>query len=398
MRRAARFYLAGFDRMLLKLSTRDLRPLSEISSVPFIGRISQNPECSSISATHEIFLAAAAVESLPTGFRAYLVRDAAISAAQVDSFALAPELGYLAHGDVVRIDPKRRALTALYRRNSPSNFFLVTERCDNYCLMCSQPPKAADDSWLVDELRQVIPLVSQETAELGITGGEPGLLRQRLVELIGSMKSYLPRTAVHVLSNGRQFADASFASSLGKLGHPDLMIGIPLYSDLPEEHDFIVQARGAFDETIRGILNLKRAGIRVEIRFVVHEETYRRLPEFAEFVTRNLLFVHHVALMGLEPTGFAKANIEALWVDPLDYQNQLRGAVLALSRSRLKVSIYNHQLCVLDQSLHRFARKSISDWKNRYFEDCEGCTQQTACGGFFASATLRRSRGIAAVS
>jgi His-Xaa-Ser system radical SAM maturase HxsC len=398
MRRAARFYSAGFDRMLLKLSTRDLQPLSETSSVSFIGRISQNPECSSISATHEIFLAAAAVESLPTGFRAYLVRDPAISAAQVDSFALAPELGYLAHGDVVRIDPKRRALTALYRRNSPSNFFLVTERCDNYCLMCSQPPKAADDSWLVDELRQVIPLVSQETPELGITGGEPGLLRERLVELIGSMKSYLPRTAVHVLSNGRQFADASFASSLGKLGHPDLMIGIPLYSDLPEEHDFIVQARGAFDETIRGILNLKRSGVRVEIRFVVHEETYRRLPEFAEFVTRNLLFVDHVAIMGLEPTGFAKANIEALWVDPLDYQNQLRGAVLALRRSRLKVSIYNHQLCVLDQSLHRFARKSISDWKSRYFEECEGCSQQTSCGGFFASATLRRSRGIAAVS
>jgi His-Xaa-Ser system radical SAM maturase HxsC len=249
----------------------------------------------------------------------------------------------------------------------------------------------------VDELRQVIPLVSPETRELGITGGEPGLLRERLIELIALMKSYLPRTAVHVLSNGRQFADADFARSLGELGHPDLMIGIPLYSDLPEEHDFVVQARGAYDETIRGISNLKRAGVRVEIRFVVHEATYRRLPEFAEFVTRNLLFVDHVALMGLEPTGFAKTNIDALWIDPLDYQEHLRKAVLALSRARLNVSIYNHQLCVLDPSLHRFARKSISDWKNRYFDDCEACTRQPSCGGFFASATLRRSRGIAAV-
>jgi His-Xaa-Ser system radical SAM maturase HxsC len=382
--------------MLLKLSTRDLRPLSETSGAPFIGRISETAECSPISATHEIFLAAAGAKSLPPGFRACLARDAAVTVAAMDSFALAPELGYLAHGDVVRIDPKRRALTAIYRRNSPSNFFLVTERCDNYCLMCSQPPKATDDSWLVDELRDVIPLVSPETRELGITGGEPGLLRERLVELVGLMQSYLPRTAVHILSNGRQFADAGFASSLGKLGHPDLMIGIPLYSDLPEEHDFVVQARGAFEETIRGILNLKRAGVRVEIRFVVHEETYRRLPEFAEFITRNLLFVDHVALMGLEPTGFAKANIETLWIDPLDYQGQLREAVLALNRARLKVSIYNHQLCVLDESLHRFAQKSISDWKNRYFEDCEGCTRQPSCGGFFASATVRRSRGIAA--
>jgi His-Xaa-Ser system radical SAM maturase HxsC len=389
--------LGGFDRMLLKLSTRDLRPLSNTSSASFIARISQNAEPSALSATHEVFLATAGADRLPKGFRGCLTRDTSVSEAPLDSFVLAPELGYLAHGDVVRIDPKRQALTALYRRNSRSNFFLVTERCDNYCVMCSQPPKATDDSWLVDELRRVIPLVSPETTELGITGGEPGLLRERLVDLIALMKSCLPRTAVHVLSNGRQFADASLATTMGKVQHSDLMIGIPLYSDLAEEHDFVVQARGAFDETIRGILNLKRAGVRVEIRFVIHEQTYRRLPELAEFITRNLLFVDHVALMGLEPTGFAKANIAALWVDPLDYQSELLAAVRALNCAKLRVSIYNHQLCVLDPALHHFAQKSISDWKNRYFEDCEGCTKRGSCGGFFASASLWRSRGIAPV-
>ena len=95
------------------------------------------------------------------------------------------------------------------------------------------------------------------------------------------------------------------------------MFGIPLYSDLPEEHDYVVQARGAFDETVRGILNLKRMGVRVALRFVVHAETFERLPKFAEFVARNLLFVDHIAIMGLEPTGFAKTNVDTLWVDPL---------------------------------------------------------------------------------
>jgi hypothetical protein len=137
--------------------------------------------------------------------------------------------------------------------------------------------------------------------------------------------------------------------------------------------------------------------VRVELRFVIHAETYARLPAFARFVARNLLFVDHVALMGLELMGFAKTNQDSLWVDPLDYQDELIAAVRLLVRAGLNTSIYNHQLCVLAPSLHPFARKSISDWKNLYFDECERCAQKSACGGFFASATLRRSRGVSAM-
>jgi len=45
------------------------------------------------------------------------------------------------------------------------------------------------------------------------------------------------------------------------------------------------------DETVRGILNLKREHQRVEVRVVIHKQTYRGLPRLAEFLARNLLFV-----------------------------------------------------------------------------------------------------------
>jgi hypothetical protein len=73
--------------------------------------------------------------------KGYLVKEATTSSGLPDVFVLSPDHQYLAHGDVVRIDPRRGGLTALYRRGSESNGFLVTERCDNYCVMCSQPPK-----------------------------------------------------------------------------------------------------------------------------------------------------------------------------------------------------------------------------------------------------------------
>ena len=37
-------------------------------------------------------------------------------------------------------------------------------------------------------------------------------------------------------------------------------------------HDYVVQADGAFDETVRGILNLKRQGVLMEVRVVVHKQ------------------------------------------------------------------------------------------------------------------------------
>jgi His-Xaa-Ser system radical SAM maturase HxsC len=380
--------------MLLKLSAPGLRALSEGAESPFVGRICEDPERPEAERHREILLVRKPQGTLPVGFRAYLVQQEQPALGLRDLYLLGARHNYLAHDDVVRINPGQQTLSALYRRSSKSNTFLVTEQCDNYCVMCSQPPRARDDSWLVDEIKEVIPLISPETEEIGISGGEPALLGARLVELIGMLKQFLPRTAVHVLSNGRRFRDQAFARAIGEIAHADLMIGIPVYSDIPEEHDYVVQAKGAFDETIRGILNLKRAGVRVELRFVIHRDTFARLPQFAQFVARNLLFVDHVALMGLEPIGFAKSNIERLWIDPLDYQSQLAEAVTTLSCAGAVVSIYNHQLCVLHPELHRYARKSISDWKNLYFDECESCQVKNECGGFFASAQLRKSRGI----
>ena len=381
--------------MLTQLHGSHLRALGAASADPFFGKIVEGESHAEEARENCIYLSREKrTPALPPGYRAYLVTGELQGDTPKDCYRLGQPMHYLADGDVVRLEPRRHRIHAIYRKSSPSNSLLVTERCDNFCLMCSQPPKSADDSWLVDELFQMIPLMSRETVALGITGGEPALLGRRLPDLIGALETHLPRTAVHVLSNGRAFADPERAREVAAVAHHDLMIGIPVYSDLAEEHDYVVQARGAYTETIKGIIHLKRHKVRVEIRCVIHAETYRRLPELAEFISRNLRFVDHVALMGLELMGFAKTNVQQLWIDPADYQTELVRAVDTLRRAGMKVSVYNHQLCVLDPRIHDVQQKSISDWKNTYFEECDGCARLDECGGFFASSSLRRSRAL----
>ncbi len=290
---------------------------------------------------------------------------------------------HLGDKDIVLIN-RRGYVRTVIRHGSGSNSLFATDRCNSLCLMCSQPPREVDDRSKVAELTRIVSLMDPSTKELGITGGEPTLLGDGLLDVIAACKGVLPRTALHVLSNGRRFWYPRYSKKLAAVGHPDLIMGIPVYSDIDSVHDYVVQAKGAFDETIIGLQNLARYEVPVEIRVVIQRHTAPRLPQLAEFIYRNLTFAAHVAFMGLEITGFAKPNLDQLWIDPEDYSEGLEIAATRLATAGLNVSIYNHQLCRLPSSLWPFCRQSISDWKNEFAPGCNQCDVKSACGGFFA--------------
>jgi len=326
------------------------------------------------------------------GFASILVPGAGVAVDELPGlsnsknvFLLSEDFQYLAEGDIVRLNPESGNVSTVFRKNTPNNSILLTERCNHLCLMCSQPPKDVDDTWLLEDAFALVRMIPTDTPNIGFTGGEPTTYGNRFIELIETTKRNLPRTSVDVLTNGRAFKSESYAAKLGRVKHPDLQLGIPIYSDDPVRHDFIVQSEGAFDETLHGVLNLKRHGVRVEIRVVIHQQSLPRLVQTCEFIARNLLFVDHVALMGLEITGFTRANLEQLWVDPYEYRDTLSEAIEVLRAYGLSCSIYNHQLCLINDDVHDVCRQSISDWKNEFLPACDSCAKMRSCGGFFSS-------------
>jgi His-Xaa-Ser system radical SAM maturase HxsC len=331
------------------------------------------------------------------GYEAALFSYAPAEAPSGPAILAPPHLEYLGDDDVVHMYPNG-TVQVLYRRSSDFNVILATERCNSLCLMCSQPPRDVDDSYRVKDILRLLDLISLDAREICISGGEPTLLDQGLLAIVEKAERVLPGTALHILSNGRRFRDSAYALAFSEIRHHDLMLGVPLYSDIDWRHDHVVQARGAYDETIEGLYNLARCGVRIELRVVLHAQTVARLPELAQFIGRNLPFVEQVALMGLEMTGFTPRNLDVLWIDPHDYARELEAAVRSLALLGTRVWIYNHQLCTIPKSLWPFAVKSISDWKNVYLPECDGCAVRYRCGGFFQSATKRHSAHIRAVA
>ena len=260
--------------------------------------------------------------------------------------------------------------------------------------MCCQPPNNNDD--LERNYIKNIKLIDTAPTTLpsiGITGGEPTLLGSKLFSLIDYIKYKLPETEIHLLTNGRAFADINYAKELLHCGRDNILIGVPIHSDCSVDHDYITQSEGSFEETMLGLYNLERCGFDVELRIVLNKITCQRLPQMANFIYRNLPFIRYVAFMGMEYTGYTIRNHKIVWIDPLEYQTELENAVFELHRWGMNVSIFNLTHCVLNERLWKFAVKSISDWKNEYAEFCEECIMKNECCGLF-STSKKQSIGL----
>lgn len=289
----------------------------------------------------------------------------------------------LSEGDIVIVDMVTGEIIVGYEKNSVHNSILASTDCNCRCIMCPQSLVEDSPENLKNNI-EIIRLIDKNTKALGITGGEPLILGDGLIKLLKECKRQLPETQIQILTNGTLLKDDAYIRRITLLRLKKLIFCIPLYADTDREHDFIMQRNGAFEDTIQGLYNLAARKQLVEIRTVVMSLNYRRLPQIAEFIYRNLPFAIHVAFMGMEVEGQARKNIQKLWASPIEYAPYLKEAVIYLSRQNMDVSIYNEQLCLMPNEIWNFMRKSISEWKNTYLEKCSCCKAKNECAGFFA--------------
>lgn len=380
--------------------TLRVRGRSEGLAQRILGRITRAPVNSSERGSYILIAKDADALQDCAGYASVLLSGSLRAVArEIDAPTVtAASFDHLKDGYVVAVEPRNGFVLTRYRSDSNYNVLFATEQCNSNCLMCSQPPKDIDDSWRVAENLKLISLIQDNPKFLCISGGEPTLLGDGLLETLSALRDRLPTTNVQMLTNGRRYSDRNFCQQVASVKHPHLISAVPLYADVADVHDYIVQAQGAFDETIEGLYNAAEAGMTLEIRVVLHKQSIPRLPQLAEYISQNFPFAAHVALMGLENMGYVKKNWETLWIDPVDYAGPLDEAARTLTRHGLLVSIYNLPLCVVPKGLWGLTRKSISDYKNIYLAECDGCVVREHCSGLFLSQETRHSAGIRRVS
>ncbi|MBU1230998.1 MAG: His-Xaa-Ser system radical SAM maturase HxsC [Proteobacteria bacterium] len=298
--------------------------------------------------------------------------------------------------DVVSIAPDGD-IRFLWETGSRNNALLLTEACNCRCLMCPQPPKPFD-ARQVKVAGDVLELSAPGfTGEICLTGGEPTLCGDRLFEILVKCGERHPQASLMMLTNGKRFSEFDFAKRFAGVG-ADVKVAVSLHADVDTLHDRIVGSTGSFRKTQQGLYNLAKFGQCIEIRVVVSRLNHERLVQIARHIYRNYPFVAHVTFMALEITGHARDNHAAVWADPFGYGDTLEKALHELHRAGLRVSAYNHPLCLLPKAAWPFARKSISTWKNSYEPVCGDCSMRTECCGIFTTSGTDLSPHLKSIS
>ena len=206
-------------------------------------------------------------QNMPKGYKA-IISTHDFSANTSTPYIKVDNISDFNEGDVINISPNGE-VCFLYEINSASNAIFATARCNHRCIMCPQPPVQQEKD-RTDFNLNLIKLFDKNTQEVGITGGEPTMIGDRLFEIIRQIKKSCPKAAISILSNGVKFADIDYAAKLAACNHHDLQIDIPIFSDIASIHNHIVGAK-TFYKTVQGLYNLAQFGQQIGLRVVIHK-------------------------------------------------------------------------------------------------------------------------------
>lgn len=309
---------------------------------------------------------------------------------------------FLEEGDIVHIrsgDGTAR-LSIIYRISSNDNCLVPTNQCNSGCIMCPQPAFCPDvDGVDLRRISRTIEMINKSTEFLMLSGGEPTLLKENLVEILSLCNRHLPSTRIAILTNGRLLSYSSFVDHLCSVAHKKIAFCVPIHSYQEVSHDRITQVPGSFRQTTRGISNLLNKGSEVEIRVVVQQANYDDLPRVSKYIADNLHGVAKVVFMAMEASGRAAKNCDKIWVPFNEINCCLEEAIVALLSKGIDVAIYNFPLCKISKPFRSLCADSISDYKVRFLNECDNCGKKARCGGVFAaSLRLLQSEGVSPIN
>lgn len=267
--------------------------------------------------------------------------------------------------------------------------------CNNRCQFCVQGDKRSRHRPRPAEaLREVLRAERARVDAVVFTGGEP-TVRPDLPELVTFARELGYRT-IQIQSNGRRFAHLAYARKLVACGANEFSPA--LHGHLPELHDHLTRAPGAFAQTVAGIQHLKRLGQYVLTNTVVTRSNYRHLPEIARLLVA--LGVDQFQLAFVHPVGTAMAEFDAV-VPRMELAAPYLAAALDVGRAAGR-PVYTeavppcvlpgYEACVAERVIPRTAiydaEATIEDY-TRYRRDegklkgpdCPRCRHFEACEG-----------------
>jgi len=122
-----------------------------------------------------------------------------------------------------------------------------------------------------------------EGRTLVIAGGE-ATLRPELSEWIAAARSQGAERVI-VQTNGRMLAYAKLVRRLVRAGCDTF--GVALHGHRADLHDWLTRSEGSFEQTLKGLDNLRAAGAVTLVNCVITRSNYRHMPQIVQLAARK---------------------------------------------------------------------------------------------------------------
>lgn len=257
----------------------------------------------------------------------------------------------------------------------------ATFKCNQNCLSCilnTRITSTIPDPSLV-QVKNIIDELDPKNEILEIGGGEP-TLRRELFDVLRYVKETKPDLYVFLVSNGRMFFYEKYVKKLAEISLSRFRIGVAFYGHTPEIHDFITQTRGSFKETVRGVINLLKYNIPVELRFIISRLNYKYLPDFGEFSSKKFNNVERFVLINMKYTGNAFLHKNILFVKISDVVPYATETVDIFWSANRDVRLFHFPLCILPEGYRKIAEGITKEEEELVFApQCSECKLKSRC-------------------
>lgn len=168
--------------------------------------------------------------------------------------------------------------------------------CNNHCSFCVQGDKR--EKYPPRTLEEICVILKSEFENgcrwVVFTWWEP-TVHPHLIEAVSYAKE-IGYSVIQIQSNGRSFANMEYLEKLVQAGVTEFSPAIHGFKK--ETHDSLVWSIWAWEQVIRGIINIKKLGLPIIINSVITSKNYQEIPELASLLVKlgvvsfQFAFVH----------------------------------------------------------------------------------------------------------
>lgn len=184
-------------------------------------------------------------------------------------------------------------------------FIKLDYRCNNSCLFCSTGAKG--NAFLsLSELKKLINTITPEEYDIVTLSGGEVTIRKDILEILEFIKT--AGFKINIQTNARRFSNEEFTKQVSKIGIENFLISFHGHNkDLFEN---ITRVEESFNETISGIINLKKHNQSIISNIVVSKLNYHNLYDIASLLCN--LNIDAIKFVYIRAFGYAKERYSEL--------------------------------------------------------------------------------------